>query len=79
MDQILIVVIQNVERAILREKVVGDQDVARMVMSVARLDLLNRLANKKSLLLVEILRLVKGSSVKTLQRFRALMFQMFRL
>ena len=64
MNQILFVAFRNAERAILKEKVVVEKDVQRMVKSAARV-VLNRLhlANKKSVLLVDFLELVIGSSI----------------
>ena len=64
MNQILFVAFRNAERAILKEKVAVEKDVQRMVKSAARV-VLNRLhlANKKSVLLVDFLELVIGSSV----------------
>ena len=80
MDQILIVAILNAERVILKEKVAVEQDVARMVTSVVRAILLIRHAKTKSVHHVEILDKLKSHLKKeTLQSFRNLLFQMFRM
>ena len=80
MNQILIVVIRNAERIILKEKVAAEQDVARMVTSVVRAILLNRHARIKSVHHVEILDQLKSHIYKeTIQSFRHLLFQMLRM
>ena len=65
MNQILFVAKRNAERVILKEKVAVEKDAQRMVKSVARVVLSKQqVANKKSVLLVDFLELVIGSSVR---------------